>query len=353
MDIPLSLSYRGSLRTSDATFSCVMSNGDIRPVEIRHHIANSSASSFTEGYFKQGVLAQDVTAYHLGRTELHPSPYCCVHFGTKQLLCEFSIKILSKSLKPNACDDPIVREYLKELAAMYAEKGGYYELAKRYAKNLLRGAWLWENIESESVTVVIKRCGQLLVKVKNAQNIDWDEGWDEYQSELSTLTELIANSFCSKGVCILNVAAYIDVEVLQEVLPSQLVPPESKRQEGKKRKISKEIEFAKTTLANDQVTVCLRKAKVGAGIQLIDDWCSVGEPLRVSEYGADKYQHLAFRTPQLKNDIYALLPNVPDYIQLLKDNQLGDNPISQEIHFVMAILVKGAVLNRKSDKEDK
>ena len=347
MDIPLSLSYRGSLRTSDAAFSCITSDGEVKPVEIRNHIANSRSSSFTEGYTKQGIINKAATAYYLGRTELHPSPYCCVPYNTKQLRCEFSIKILSKSLKPNACDDFAVEESLKELAALYAEKDGFKELAKRYAKNFLSGRWLWENIESESVTILIERRDQLLLKVKDVQNLDWDDDWAEYQDELSTLTEIIAKSLCSRGVCNLKVTAFIDVETLQEVLPSQLLPPESKR------KANHATEFATTFLDNDQITVCLRKAKVGAGIQLIDDWCDVDEPLRVSEYGADKYQHIAYRTPQKENDIYALLSNVPDYIKFLKDNQLGNDSISNEIHFVMAILVKGAVLNRKSDKEGK
>ncbi|RLV60492.1 type I-F CRISPR-associated protein Csy3 [Parashewanella curva] len=344
MDIPLSLSYRGSLRPSDAIFYCKSPDSDIKlPVTIVKRIANSSSSAFSEGQRDQSI--KDISSYHLGRTQLHPTLYCHVPYEAKWLYCKFSLKFLFESRKPHAHDDLKVSKYLQRFAKSYKDRNGYHELAKRYAKNILRGQWLWKNIESDwPITLTIKRRGNLLIKVKNIQCLQWSDGWEDYQDELDELIDLIDTALSSTGVITLSIKAKIRAEKLQEVLPSQLVHSEAERRAGK------EPTVAETSLNSEQMTVCFTKYKVGAGIQLIDDWIDTEDPIRVSEYGAVHGLHIALRTPRNKQDVYSLLPKVPFYIRFLRYNKLGEDEISNKIHYLMSMLIKGGVFNRKSDK---
>ncbi|WP_170308331.1 type I-F CRISPR-associated protein Csy3 [Parashewanella tropica] len=345
MDIPLSLSYSGSIRPSPAIFYCKSADSDVKlPVAIVNLVANSPTSAFSEGHREQGVI-KNVNAYELGRPQLHCAPYCHVPYEAKWLYCKFSLKLRADSFKPHGHDDLKVSKYLQRFAKSYKDQNGYHELAKRYAKNILRGKWLWDNLESDQpITLSIKRRGNLLIKIKKIQSLQWNYGWEGYQDALNELTALIDTALSSTGTVTLQIKVKIRAETLQEVIPSQLVLSEAER------RADKEPTFAETSLNSNQRTVCLTKYKVGAGIQLIDDWIDTEDPIRVSEYGAVHGQHIALRTPRSKQDVYSLLPKVPFYIRFLRYNQLGEDEISNEIHYLMSMLVKGGVFNRKSDK---
>ncbi len=342
MVIPLNLTYKGSLKPDLATFYCLNSDSEPEPVEIVNRLANTPTSSFSEGYASDAKPV-NTTAYKLGRRQLHPASYCNAPFNVSCFYCKFSLSILPNSLTHNTCDDLQVEKSLENLANLYSEQNGYLELAMRYAKNILRGKWLWNNIDiSSQVSICVTESGDQIALVDNAQELTWSNGWEKHQDELFKMSKLIAESLSSKKRCRLIVIATIHNDCTKEVYPSQLVKTTNDDQD-----------FSMTAVGGGKLTVCLEMDKVNAGIQSIDDWINCEEPLRVNEYGSDKDRHLALRTPDNKKDIYALLTKTDEYIKYLEREKLNEDETSNEIHYVMALLVKGGVFNRKSEKEKK
>ncbi|MCL1076916.1 type I-F CRISPR-associated protein Csy3 [Parashewanella spongiae] len=344
MKIPTHLSYMRSLSPSPALFFYKTDESDFNPIEVFSEGINGRMSGSAVAYNKDGKL-KNVTANDLGHANLHASEYCYVPPKIKEFYCKFSLTIAPNSLSPYICNDQDLVMYLEKLAQCYAEKGGYQELATRYAKNILNGLWLWRNKKSPKVDISVYDflSEQEVANTAGVQSLSWDGNWGKYHDELQKLSKIIAQALHNNEACELEVVATIRNRFMQEIYPSQLLPEENK--------VHKQL--ATTRVEDGSETTCLGRFKVGAAIQIIDDWHGGDKPLRVSSYGSVPERLVALRTPSNKKDVYSLLPKIIDYINFLESNNLGENETSNEINYLMAMLVKGDVLGMGSEKKSK
>lgn len=251
------------------------------------------------------------------------------------LKVSFTLRVLSGTGHPSACNEPEYREKLIATVNTYVAEHGFAELGCRYAFNLANGRFLWRNrIGAEQVAVRIQR-------LENGQpSTTWNldalslplRSFDAPESERKAIEELgalISQGLRGETHVLLQITAFVRVGNGQEVFPSQELILDRGR--GDK---------SKTLYAINDVAG-IHSQKIGNAIRSIDTWYpGAGElgPIAVEPYGSVTTQGKAYRQPKEKMDFYTLLDN-----WMLKDKV----PAVDQQHFVMAVLIRGGVFGDK------
>lgn len=252
------------------------------------------------------------------------------------LKVRFTLRVLSGTGQPSACNEPRYREKLLSTVSAYMEKQGFAELGRRYAFNLANGRFLWRNrIGAEQVTVRIQRLEK--GQPSTTWNLDalalplrsFDVPESEKQS-VEELGELIAQGLRGETHVLLQVTAFARVGKGQEVFPSQELILDKGRGDKK----------SKTLYAVNDIAA-IHSQKIGNAIRSIDTWYPGADdlgPIAVEPYGSVTTQGKAYRQPKEKLDFYTQLDN-----WMLKDKI----PALEQQHFVMAVLIRGGVFGDK------
>lgn len=252
------------------------------------------------------------------------------------LKAEFTLRVLGGTGTPSACNDAAYRQRLLQVVQSYVQAHGFGELARRYARNLANGRWLWRNrIGAEQVEVRIAR-------TQDGRDIAaWTfdalamslRGFDAAGAEaaaLQALSDQIEAGLSDKEHVLLRITAFARIGTGQEVFPSQELIMERGR--GDKSK----------TLYKVEQTAGIHSQKLGNAIRTIDTWYpDAGDlgPIAVEPYGSVTTQGKAYRQPKAKVDFYTLLDN-----WMLKDKA----PDEGNQHYVMAVLIRGGVFGDAS-----
>lgn len=246
----------------------------------------------------------------------------------------FTLKVLGGIEKPSASNGDEFNKTFPSIVREYTEKSGFAELANRYALNIANARYLWRNrVGAEKVEVHVRADGKQWKF--NAQEFSLRD-FHHTNSEVQGLATLIASALSGKmPFLLLEIEAFALIGKAQEVYPSEeLVLDKGKSQ---KSKILYQV--------ND--TAAMHSQKIGNAIRTIDTWYpSYSEngnlPIAIEPYGAVTNLGKAFRGPKDKADFYSLFDRFA----------LGEPLASQdEEHYVMAVLVRGGVFGKSSDKE--
>jgi len=343
MDLPKQLNYERSLFPSKAVFFYKTDDCDFIPLQAEVNRIRGQKSSVTEGFTSNGKPKPSAAA-----SLAHCNPLiieeCYVPPTVTDLYCRFSLRVQANSLKPLTCNSPEVGEILHKLASEYKRCGGYLELAERYAKNVLLGTWLWRNQNTSATCITIVTSKGSTFEITDTRELTWESRWPK--TEAKTLEKLTAEIACAlsdpKVFWCADISAKLRVAFCQEVFPSQLFSEKSAQGDVSKQ-------YAKAQCPDGSKAVSFNTVKVGAALQLIDDWWGISrsQRLRVHEYGADKEHCIAQRSPETERDFYSLVTKAEDYIADLASLEPGDN-LSNDIHFVMSVLVKAGLFQKGS-----
>ncbi|AUI88529.1 type I-F CRISPR-associated protein Csy3 [Vibrio azureus] len=340
------LNYLRSLSTGKAYFYSLSSDGTINPIGLDRTRLRAPKGGYSEAYQGNNFSPKNVAPQDLAYANPQFIEECYVRPGVDEIYCAFSLRISANSLTPQICNDDDVRTQLSQLARVYKELGGYSELANRYAKNILLGTWLWRNRGPRNIKIEVRTSDSDLFVIDNALRLSWYGQWDNKSSEcLKKLTDYFARALSEPTEYFyLDVKAEITVGWGDEIYPSQKFLDTKEHDMPTKQ-------FATIELESGQQTVALHGQKVGAALQLIDDWWheEADKPLRVNEYGADREYVIARRHPKFKNDFYHLIQNTEAWVE----DMVVSQTIPNEVHFIMSILVKGGLFNGSSPKKDK
>lgn len=243
----------------------------------------------------------------------------------------FTLRVLSGTGKPSACNDADYLSKLLDTIRGYVDTQGFGELGHRYAFNLANARFLWRNrIGAEQVEVrVAHMVGGLPQKTWTFDALTLPlRGFDapsEAAAALNELGGLIANGLAGQQHVLLQVIAFARIGAGQEVFPSQELILDRGR--GDKSK----------TLYHVNGIAGIHSQKIGNALRTIDTWYDGAEemgPIAVEPYGSVTTQGKAYRQPKQKLDFYNLLDN-----WIIKDQA---PPVEQQ-HFVIATLVRGGV----------
>ncbi|WP_153448147.1 type I-F CRISPR-associated protein Csy3 [Vibrio algicola] len=337
------LNYVRSLSSGKACFFFLDNDQKMQPISIDRTRLRGSKGDYSQAY-SGDLKRKNVAPHELAQGNIHFIEECYVPPTVNEIYCAFSLRIKANSLKPEVCSDEEVRVTLTHLAMLYAENGGYEELAQRYAKNILLGTWLWRNRESRGVRIEVLNSEQTSFVIENALKLSWHGSWDKKSTTvLNKLTHYLTQALTSsQDYFYMDIKATISVGWGDEVFPSQEFLDQKENGKPTKR-------LSTVCLPDELETVAFHAQKVGAAIQCIDDWWQddADKPLRVNEYGADREYVIARRHSSLNTDFYYLISQAEHWIDVLNQSKT----IPDEVHFIMSVLVKGGLFNSSKDSQ--
>ena len=342
------LSYVRSLSPGKAVFFYKTQNCDFMPLQIEVTKIAGQKSGFSEAYDKNAHL-KNLAPQDLAYSNPHTIDMCYVPPNINELYCRFSLRVEANSLEPANCNDRKVRQWLNRLAQHYKERSGYDELARRYTMNLLMGAWLWRNQHTRGTKIEVMTSNGNCYVIEDSRLLSWTGRWKgKDKKSLDGLSKEFSTALSDPSVYwTIDVTATLKTSFCQEIHPSQKFT--DKVQQGESSR-----QYATTfEPESEQEAVCLQSAKIGAALSFIDDWWNneADKRLRVHEYGADKKYLIAQRHPVTKKDFYSLIQKSALFVRYLKRNSLEEHtPVSNDIHFVMAVLCKGGLFQGGSTK---
>ncbi len=247
------------------------------------------------------------------------------------LKVQFTVRVLSGTGQPSACNDAAYRQKLIATVNGYVQQHGFAALAQRYAANLANGRFLWRNrIGAEQVEVTAAHIENGQPKTRWTFNalshslLQLNAPAAEHQA-LSKLAALIADGLAGSAHVLLQVTSFVRMGAGQEVFPSQ----ELILDKGKSKKSK--------TLYDVGSVAAIHSQKIGNALRTIDTWypeAAVNGPIAVEPYGSVTTQGRAYRQPKDKEDFYNLLDS-----WIIKDKTLD---VDQQ-HFVIATLIRGGV----------
>ena len=253
------------------------------------------------------------------KPNLQEVDYVSLPVGDDTLEVSFYLRVLGNVGNPNACNNPLVRERLKEMRASYKGMG---RLAKRYAANIANARWLWRNaVGAENIEVIVEE----ILDGKATQEWTFDAleisltNLTDLDSDIETLGQSLQEALEDpKGHKLYRVRAFSRLGPQSEIYPSQTMTP------GR-------VYFQVHTQA------AMTTQKIGNAIRTIDTWFEQADeigPIPVEAYGSVTSQGVAYRQ---KDHFYKL------FEQWLDGKEVG----MSAKHFVMAMLIRGGVFGGK------
>ncbi|MFH4557403.1 type I-F CRISPR-associated protein Csy3 [Vibrio diabolicus] len=345
MKLPNSLSYMKSIEASDVIFLVNWPDGRKTPLPYTSRVALGMKEGSKSAYKDDGQIDADLTAYSLAQGNPHEIDFCCVPYGAESIECEFSVSFASSLRKPFKCSDPEVKRTLVQLIKLYEEKVGWEELANRFLENICNGRWLWRNNECTYSTSIgikpwpwedekaISPFHDIRKNYAVTNHFRDHKDWDN-------LIKLITDAFAQpNGLCIFEVSATFRLGTNAPIYPSQVFKDSVK---GEKSRIYQ------STDVDGESSPILGCYKTGAAIATIDDWYpDADKPIRISHYGAHKDDVYCYRHPNTGKDLFTLLEKADQYLEQLQATDVLPDEMINDLHFIVANLIKGGLLQRK------
>jgi CRISPR-associated protein Csy3 len=346
------LSYARSLQISDGFF--FGKNGKNRiPVEV-----------FEKGV--RGQTSNDIEQNEREKKNAGKSNPQTVEFATLPQGCtavelNFSLRVLPMAMRPHACGDTVVGASYIELADMYAKVRGFSLLAELYVWNIANARFAWRNrFQVDTSTVTISFGEKTIVFNPSSLSLEKPANVVEMTSaivegkgngeDLKYLIDQIEDGFREKPfVC--QVTWTGDMVNGQEIFPSQ----EYVRTENVKENLARVYAKLPTLYYGKIVQQAyMHPQKIGAALRHIDMWHGDSDygPIAVNPYGGVQETSAILRIS--KNSFYDIRRNAKSILDSLSMAK-NVSEVSNEVHFMMANLVRGGVfgMSTKDKKTDK
>lgn len=330
-------------------FNEINGDSDRYPVQVvRHGI--SGTQNVNSGADKEVGNIQIVDS-----AKLDPRADAMVaKFSIRFLPLQQSIRSCASHKNDKELDIQAVKASVLGFIDRAVASGGVQEVAKRYARNLLNGRWLWRNRTTAmnihiSVTENSRMIGgkratdRDVVSAFDAFSVPMDN-FDNYTPEELTLAESIAQSLSDQQDVVLNVEARLDfgVKGALEVYPSENYLGDKPKGYGRSLYAIGRAEKESPMDIRIMGQAAIRDQKAGNALRTVDTWyadfAELGRPIPVEPNGANISEQKHFRpirSGQSAFKIFARLNAV--------------DPKDTDGLFAIASLVRGGVYS-ESDK---
>jgi len=261
------------------------------------------------------------------------------------LKVDFSVKYMPNALIPNVAGNRDVDVLFRSLAKSYAEKGGFDYLGQQYVVPLVTGRWMWRNNE-EAVQKLIR----ITVMGANPQVFEFRPGYNCFtfeslsagdQENALTLGKLIGDSLSGKGQVLgLQVEGIYEMGAGALVYPSQEMTID--RKEGDPSRV-----LYKVSHGGNFNHAAMHEQKIGNALRIVDIWHGDDHfgVIAVEPLGVISSHQTSVRVEQRK-DFYSLAKkNAVKWNQRLSEvSSLEQIENLGDLHYVMAVLIRGGVL---------
>lgn len=340
------LSYSRSLQPSSGLFYGILfiDGKKIKiPVTVVQTSIRGTQSSHSAG---QSFYDENPDKPNLQRIEVAHLPA-----NSDTFECVFSLNVLGKSIKPDACNDEQFIEYVTQFLKIYSEKNGYAILAQKYVNQILNGSWLWRNRDADNLTITIKVMNRanFLDEFNNECVFFVEQSYSEKQQKFlqMIIKEFAAALAGTTPLLRLEITASGQIGFGQEIFPSQEFVEKDKNKDNIGRIL------AKTSIGTVENHAYLHSQKIGNALRTIDTWyanASFVPALPIEPYGVDSKMQKAMRvSKESKNDFYSLLENIVFLTDDLTQAKSAEE-IPGNIHFVVGCLIRGGVFSYSSQE---
>ncbi|WP_413113978.1 type I-F CRISPR-associated protein Csy3 [Thaumasiovibrio sp. DFM-14] len=341
MKLPTKLSYKRSLDPSPVIFLVHWPDGTVTPLRSQI-IGNRGMFEGAHVAYTPAGEIKNVNSNKLAEGNLHEIECCNVPYGAKHVECQFSLTVSNEAMNPGSCNDHLVTNNFRRLVQAYDSRIGLEYIATRYLQNIIDGAWLWDNKKVNSSTIQLTTNKGVSIEANDFLYKRFNKGWQKELPNWHKLVDLFV-------AALRNERDYLSIEVSASlVYPSQkTIKPSQKllthQPKGQGRR------YQSTSIDGDESPI-FGTFKTGAAIAMIDDWYPNAErPLRINHYGVDSQNGMTYRHPDTELDLFTLIKRTEDFIERLNsDSPLAVETINQ-LHFIIANLIKGGPLQSKGD----
>ncbi|PSV30827.1 type I-F CRISPR-associated protein Csy3 [Photobacterium sp. GB-72] len=352
MKLPTSLAYERSINPSDVCFFVVWPDDKKKPLTYTSRTLVGQMESASLAYDSPGTPKESATAEALAQGNLHQVDFCHVPFGASHVECCFSVSFSSDLRKPYKCNSSLVRKTLIQLTDLYQTHIGWTELATRYLINICSGAWLWKNTRQAycwNIELTPWPWAGEKVKFEDIRNNYISRKDFESHKDWSAIIEMVKTAFSSSnGLAIFEVKATLYLPTNAMVRPSQAFTEKENSSKSRSNYRNSRV-FQKTTIDGERSPI-LGAFKTGAAIATIDDWYpGATEPIRVGRFGVHSEDVTCYRHPSTGKDFFSILQRAEHYIGVLSANKALDKETINDMHFLVANLIKGGMFQHKGD----
>ena len=278
---------------------------------------------------------------------------CSLNENQDTLIMHFTLKILSGLESPWVSNGKEFNILYPQIIKKYHDKFDFYELAKRYAINIVNARHLWRNrVGAENIKVLIKINNQENILKFDAKKFDLKNFDYSLEGDLKILINHIANALAGvneyeHNALILDINVFAKVGTAQDVYPSEelVLDKGNSKGKGEKSKI-----LYKIKINNDDEIAGMHSQKIGNALRTIDTWYpelkdNDNNPIAIEPYGSVTTLGKAFRKPKVKSDFYSLFDN------LFLGKTSFENMKDDDLHYIIAILIRGGIFG-ESDKKN-
>ena len=343
MNLGKQLTFSRSINPSICVFYWRDAKGELFPLEISTTKLVGQKEGHAESYSNKGEVKAAATPVALSMGNPHTIEYCNAPALAELIECKFSVRVEPNFMSPHRVDDIAVKETLEGFANAYSSKAGLKYLAKRYVMNICNGSWLWRNQNTLSTTIHISTSNGLRFTVDNVHKRRFTGHWDDMNKAIAALiTEVSEALYDPQKYCFIEVNAELKTAFAQEIYPSQaFVDKTDKDKAGK---------IYQSTSVNDKRTAIIGNFKIGAALQLIDDWYpNADKALRVGSFGADKDIASVHRHPSTGVDFYSLLRDLESLTEEVEAINATGEDLPSNAHFVAACMIKGGLFQQGAE----
>lgn len=344
---PAVLAFQRGIDISDGMFFNVDENGNETPLMVNRHGIRCT-QNVNKKSTKDESVASAATAEEVRNLQITDSAKTSsdavginVRFGLKIMSLDNALHSIADAKGKGGVDLTAFKASIVDFNNRSKGSNGLSEVARRYARNLANGRWLWRNrnraINIEVLVKVFDKSHDLVEELKfDAFSISIND-FDDYSLEENKLSKYLKQSLEGDSRLFYEVTANMDLgyNPTSEVFPSQMFLGEGKKDGNASSKALYRI----NPVAWDGSDVgeigqaAIRDAKIGNALRTIDTWYDNGEsvrPIPVEPVGANITDQCFYR--QGKKSAF-------EYIKML--NEIDPN--SPDGMFMIASLIRGGV----------
>ncbi|MFA0256017.1 type I-F CRISPR-associated protein Csy3 [Vibrio breoganii] len=348
MELPTNLAFERSINPSDVCFFVVWPDGQRTPLTYTSRKVLGQMETASLAYDPSGQIKESATPETLAQGNPHQVDFCHVPSGAIHIECEFSVSFSSELRKPYKCNSREVKQTLIQLIELYESTVGWDELVTRYLINICNGTWLWKNTRraySWTIALTPWPWDGATVKFEDIRTNYITRDDFEKHRDWSAISQMTQKAFSHpSGLAIFEVTATLNLPTNGEIRPSQAFTEKESASKTKNSRV-----FQSTTI-NGKRSPILGAYKTGAAIAMIDDWYpDAVEPLRIGRFGAHKEDVTCYRHPSTRKDFFSILKQADSYVETLRTSDNLDQGVLNDLHFLVANIIKGGMFQHKGD----
>ncbi|WP_257292557.1 type I-F CRISPR-associated protein Csy3 [Endozoicomonas sp. ONNA1] len=306
------------------------------PLECKSRKILGLRDGYSKAYKKDGSVKNGLSRQELSYGNPQNIDECILSPEAEYVIVRFSLQVTSHNQDLHSCNESAVRDALKEFASACKETGVYKELSRRYLLNIFMGRWLWMNQRTKSTEISLSDLDDdrvyVLSDVHKRRRVNDLSGFEQ---EYKKLTERFALALTDKyEFWDVVVEAKLKLRPFAEIFPSQTF---SEANNDRSRVYS-------TFRSGEKEQLIFTSHKIGAAIQMIDDWHPGADSLiRVSSYGSDRENATAHRHPDTGYDVYSIMRQADELAILMNSGKKIDTVTMGKIYYLAAMMVCGGM----------